>query len=483
MMKQKRYDIFISYRRHDVGDKAEHLKDLLEPCYKRRISFDRENLMGIFDVALIRRIDSCRDFILVLGKRSLVYTDDAFTEEQVELYRYMATCSQEAFDRKIEEMGHNAQLDFVRIEIARALQRKDLHIIPVVPESTDTFGFNRLRLPPDIAAIQRREAVFYSDNPDALFKDVVPKIRTHLQSRSDMPARPWLIGAAMVALVVAVVGGIFAWRSHRAERERRELMAATEFCGEPVNWLPNVAMRQVRAVNSILGNMVSVAGGSFTMGALPDSVGGYDDDVDPDIDVWPADRRERSVGQFWIGKHELTVGEWHGIWGGDYDGESADLPMTGVNFDQCQALCDTLYQLTNLPFALPTEEQWEYAARGGAEADATKYAGRDNPDEVAWYGANALGQPHRRLSGSSNGFYANGLDLFDMSGNVSEWTSTPFAPTSPELAVVDPEAMAVRGGNYDSPAYGITVYHRDLMNRHESAATVGVRLIINSIEQ
>lgn len=80
-MNDHKYDIFISYRRKDAGDKAEHLKDLLETKYKGRISFDRENLTGIFDVALVKRIDACKDFLLVLGKNSLSFDDCEFEQK------------------------------------------------------------------------------------------------------------------------------------------------------------------------------------------------------------------------------------------------------------------------------------------------------------------------------------------------------------------------------------------------------------------
>lgn len=67
-MKRKHYDIFISYRRKDTCDKAELLKELLEKEYPGRVSFDRENLAGLFDVELIRRIDKCKDFLIVVGR-------------------------------------------------------------------------------------------------------------------------------------------------------------------------------------------------------------------------------------------------------------------------------------------------------------------------------------------------------------------------------------------------------------------------------
>ena len=79
-----KYDIFISYRRKDAGDKAEHLKDLLESYYKGRISFDRENLTGKFNVQLIERIDHVKDFLLVIGKKSLCYNDEDKSNESME---------------------------------------------------------------------------------------------------------------------------------------------------------------------------------------------------------------------------------------------------------------------------------------------------------------------------------------------------------------------------------------------------------------
>ena len=82
MTKRKKYDIFISYRRIDTGQRAEHLKDLLENDYGGRISFDRENLTGLFDVELARRIDHCKDFVLLVGEKTFQYED---TKEQVGL--------------------------------------------------------------------------------------------------------------------------------------------------------------------------------------------------------------------------------------------------------------------------------------------------------------------------------------------------------------------------------------------------------------
>ena len=182
MTQEKKYDIFISYRRKDTGQRAEHLKDLLDNDYKDRISFDRENLTGLFDVELARRIDTCVDFLLLIDEKSLVYTEKDNSDESICLYNYLATASIGDFEAKINELGPEYPLDFVRIEIARALHRRDANIIPIVPETSDKFNFAKLYLPKDIVGLKRYDAIFFSKNKDSLFKDILNKLRNHLKT-------------------------------------------------------------------------------------------------------------------------------------------------------------------------------------------------------------------------------------------------------------------------------------------------------------
>ena len=182
MSQEKKYDIFISYRRKDTGQRAEHLKDLLDNDYKDRISFDRENLTGLFDVELARRIDTCVDFLLLIDEKSLVYTAEDNSDENICLYNYLATASIDDFEAKINELGPEYPLDFVRIEIARALHRRDANIIPIVPETSDKFNFAKLYLPKDIVGLKRYDAIFFSKNKDSLFKDILNKLRHHLKT-------------------------------------------------------------------------------------------------------------------------------------------------------------------------------------------------------------------------------------------------------------------------------------------------------------
>ena len=481
----KQYDIFISYRRRDAGDKAEHLKDLLEPKYKKRVSFDRENLTGIFDVALAKRIDRCRDFLLVVNKNSFTFKEKDFEVDQVALYEYLAKCSLEEFGEKVKALGHDFPVDFVRIEIARAIQRGTLNIIPIVPESTEHFNFSKLRLPPDIAGIKRYEAVFYSDNPDALFKDIIPKIRQRLVSPPDKPLKRVFVSLIALLLLLAIGSCAWAFMKWHEQKRKKELMVETALNGEQyLNWYKDITIDELEAVHEILINMVKVKGGTCLMGGAPDAAGNYDEDVDTELET---PQIEQAIETFWIGKYEISVSEWYRIMGGTYDEKQAQMPVVNVSYDDCKLFVARLSDITGLDFGIPTEAEWEYAARGGIFADSTKYAGSNNPEKVAWYYKNSGGHAHVR-NDINGGLYCNSLDLYYMSGNVSEWCSTDFrrysdiASNNPNPLVIDSESKVIRGGNYDSEAYGITVYHREPMNVHEKAETVGLRIIIKTNE-
>ena len=474
-MPDHNYDIFISYRRRDAGDKAEHLKDLLEPKYKGRISFDRENLTGLFDVALARRIDRCKDLLLVVGKNSLLFNDKDFEQEQVALYNYLGSCTQQEFEQRIIELGPNAPIDFVRTEIARALRRNDLNIIPVVPETTDTFNFSKLNLPDDIVGIKRYEAVFYSDNPDALFKDVVPKILPRLRTKPSSLSKKVGLVIASVLFVALLVAGIWQIRQYRQEQRMQSLKIETALDGQHyLNWSEGITLEQLEAVNHILENMVKIEGGTFLMGAAPNTDGSYDEDVDVELET---PQTQQTIETLWMCKYEVSVSEWCRIMEEEFDLQQADMPQANVSFDDCRTFCERLSNLTGLDFRLPTEAEWEYAARGGITPDSTKYAGRTNPDEVAWYEKNSSGKPHI-CDATNSPMRPNGCNLFDVSGNVSEWCNTEFLPYCADVPVIDPEAKVIRGGNYDSEPYAITVYHREPMNVHEKMPTVGLRLVI-----
>ena len=213
-------------------------------------------------------------------------------------------------------------------------------------------------------------------------------------------------------------------------------------------------------------------------GAMRNEDGTYDDYwVCPDSLEVPA--FEQTVGDFFIGKYEVSIEEWCDIMGQNYDKAYATMPMSDVSYEDCMKFVDSLSNLTGLNFKLPTEAEWEYAARGGNNPDNTLLAGSDDPDNVAWYAINSGNRPHVR-NDEAGGLYYNGLNLYDMSGNVCEWCDTPFSPYKAGISNPDKEAMVIRGGSYLSEPYELSVFRRQPMNRNAHAASVGLRLVIKN---
>lgn len=122
-----------------------------------------------------------------------------------------------------------------------------------------------------------------------------------------------------------------------------------------------------------------------------------------------------------VGKYPVTQAQWEALMGANpahFKGkaDSPQRPVETVSWYDCQEAVKKAFELTGLPLRLPTEEEWELAARGGEDFE---YAGSNDPDEVAWYDRNSGGETHPVGQKKPNAF-----GLYDMCGNVWEWTNT-----------------------------------------------------------
>ena len=192
--------------------------------------------------------------------------------------------------------------------------------------------------------------------------------------------------------------------------------------------------------------MVSVAGGTYTMGQ-----------PDPNIDCTGCSSNECphevTVKGFEIGKYEVTQADWRAVMGSDppdlhFKG-CDDCPVEGVSWDDVREFlrkANAKYPGKN--YRLPTEEEWEFAARGGKRSKGYTYAGSNNAGKVAWHSGNSGSKTHP--VGSLQG---NELGLFDMSGNVYEWCADTWGSyPCDEETKKDDSRRVVRGGswNYNS---------------------------------
>lgn len=198
--------------------------------------------------------------------------------------------------------------------------------------------------------------------------------------------------------------------------------------------------------------MVYIKGGTFLMG----------DDKSENNDEKPA--HSVTVSDFYLAKTEVTQAQWRAVMGSDppeLNFKGCDqCPVESVSWDDVQEFIKKLNAKTGKKYRLPTEAEWEYAARGGGKQTYT-YAGSNTVDEVAWYDSNAGSKTHPVSLKK-----ANGLGLYDMSGNVREWCQDRYAddyyaksPSSNPPGPTTGSLRVFRGGSWlDRPAYVRVAY-------------------------
>ena len=153
-------------------------------------------------------------------------------------------------------------------------------------------------------------------------------------------------------------------------------------------------------------------------------------------------------------------------------GEVGHYPVESVSYDNALEFVRRLSKMTNIAFSLPTEEEWEYAARGGQKSQEFKYAGSDDLDEVAWYRDNAGGATH-----PVGELAPNELGLYDMSGNVWEWTATPAHSYASDLDSGGTIYIR-RGGSWWHEAKNCRVSRRYASDHLKKTSGLGLRVVI-----
>ena len=227
---------------------------------------------------------------------------------------------------------------------------------------------------------------------------------------------------------------------------------------------------KVYTANGVSFTMIAVRGGTFTMGATSEQTGARSNES-PTHSV--------TLSDYYIGETEVTQELWNAVMGSN-PSNFGDMqhPVEMVSWDDCQTFISRLNELTGETFRLPTEAQWEYAARGGNKSKGYTYSGSNAIDDVAWYygnqGGGMMTHPVKTKA-------PNELGIYDMSGNVCEWCSDWYDFYS-SAAQTDPTGPArdsfrvIRGGSWVYGATDCRVAWRSGITPTNSIYYLGLRL-------
>ena len=224
-------------------------------------------------------------------------------------------------------------------------------------------------------------------------------------------------------------------------------------------------------VNGVSFIMVAVKGGAFQMGATKEQ-------QSPDNDEKPV--HQVTLSDYYIGETEVTQALWKAVMGSNPSNWKGDnLPVEQVSWYECEEFIKKLSQLTGVQFSLPTEAQWEYAARGGNQSRGYQYSGSNHLGDVAWYTDNSGRDTHAVKTKQPNE-----LGLYDMSGNVWEWCQDWYGSYSSGVQT-DPQGptsgsyRVSRGGSWSSGAGGCRVSDRSTASCYGNI-NLGLRLSVSS---
>ena len=309
-----------------------------------------------------------------------------------------------------------------------------------------------------------------------------PRCGRPLQGNTESKSkrRLWIRRTMVLVCIAGVVLGIVAYLNYRQN-------SPIVYKGE----IPQSTIETI-VVKGVEFNMIKVEGGTFRMGATSEQ----------DIDAYD-EKPVHSVtlSDYYIGETEVTQELWQAVMGSNPSYFTGDnqRPVEYVSWDDCQEFIEKLNSLTGKQFRLPTEAEWEYAARGGKYSRGYMYSGSNNADEVAWYCQNS-GDKYLSWEWNHDNSYesiiennckthpvktkkANELGLYDMSGNVEEWCNDRYGdyqsnsqtnPTGPSKC----DFRVSRGGSWGYYDVYVRVSSRNYHTPDNRYDSYGLRLAL-----
>jgi len=231
-----------------------------------------------------------------------------------------------------------------------------------------------------------------------------------------------------------------------------------------------IVPRRTVTVGDVQFTMIRVDGGTFQMGSANEQ------DAEANSDEKPA--HQVTLSPYYIAETEVTQELWQAVMGKNPSSFSGSKrPVEQVSWEDCQGFIKELNKKTGMNFRLPTEAEWEFAARGGNKSRGYKYCGSNNLDDVAWYDSISSSSTHDVKSKQPNE-----LGLYDMSGNIWEWCQDWYGSYSADsqnnpAGASSGTLRVLRGGSYDVGAENCRVALRVNAAPTSSGSDLGFRLV------
>ena len=259
------------------------------------------------------------------------------------------------------------------------------------------------------------------------------------------------------------------------EKNPKDTHAKKQFdaCTKIMNESPTLFIDYIEKANNLNIDMVAVQGGTFTMGCTAEQGNDCFDNEKPAHQV--------TVSNFYIAKHVVTQTQWKAVMGNNPSYFKGDnLPVEQMSWNDIQDFITKLNNMTGKNYRLPTEAEWEFAARGGNKSKGYKYSGSKTVGNVAWHAINSNSKTHDVGRKSPNE-----LDIFDMSGNVHELCSDWYGeynsnaqnnPTGPSSG----SYRVARGGSWRDQARFVRASYRTIITLDSRSSRLGFRLDLSS---
>lgn len=443
-------NVFISYSRHDYIDEhgqeipGNSVSMILEALDKNKISYwiDKEGIYSgdEFKGVLATAIEQADVFVFISSESS---NKSTWTAKEINVAVYEKKF---IIPVRIDDAKYNSSvkfdlvgLDFINFQSNPALALQEL--VKSVKKQMKNTGTDVKKVKEEIKAIEKEGYLLYAQEK-RLFDELAAKKRQIGEGTVTCP----VCGETneVNSLYCPRCGWAFIPFTSKKLDEKRLNTHRRVWSGlTSGNKAPEVPTSNLPApIKELIDNMVKVEGGTFMMGGTHEQGEEAFSDEKPPHKV--------TLSTFYIGRYPITQEQWKAVMGNNpsyFQGERH--PVEQVDWMDCQEFVEKLSKMTGIRFRLPTEAEWEYAARGGRKSKGYKYSGGDLLPQIAWYNENSGGTSHEVGQKAPNE-----LGLYDMSGNIWEWVhdwkgdyseEALTNPTGPETG----DERVCRGGGWN----------------------------------